>query len=216
MYFPREFPLPKTLGSSLSSFFSKLTSGRLLFPSDDKPPLPGHHDPTGSSSSSKSETARIKSIITFLYKALAQGGPTPDHHISIIGDDLEWWFHGPPGCDYMMRMLTGQQQLSPSTSASSGPTFRFEPRSVEVVGECVIAEGWEGEKVYWVHVWSVRDGMITQFREYFNTWLTVRDVTPPPPEISVVPSPEREKITLWRSHPGDLFKRSLPGLVLAI
>ncbi|CAN0891913.1 Wound-induced protein 1 [Linum grandiflorum] len=118
----------------------------------------------------------------------------------------------------MMRMLT---------AADSGRVpFRFEPRSIEVVrDQCVIAEGWEGEKVYWVHVWSVRDGVITQFREYFNTWLTVRDVTPPPlpaaaaaeEEISSVStSPEREKITLWKSRPGDLFKRSLPGLVLAI
>ncbi|CAN0891911.1 Wound-induced protein 1 [Linum grandiflorum] len=102
----------------------------------------------------------------------------------------------------MMRMLTGQSTRVP---------FRFEPRSIEVVrDQCVIAEGWEGEKVYWVHVWSVRDGVITQFREYFNTWLTVRDVTPPPLPAA------REKITLWKSRPGDLFKRSLPGLVLAI
>ncbi|CAN0891912.1 Wound-induced protein 1 [Linum grandiflorum] len=97
----------------------------------------------------------------------------------------------------MMRMLTGQST----------------PRSIEVVrDQCVIAEGWEGEKVYWVHVWSVRDGVITQFREYFNTWLTVRDVTPPPLPAAAA----REKITLWKSRPGDLFKRSLPGLVLAI
>ncbi|CAN0927900.1 Wound-induced protein 1 [Linum grandiflorum] len=212
MYFPREFPLPK---SFISSFFSKLTSGDKPTP---PPPLDPPDDPT--------RTNRLKPIIAFLYKALSShGGPTSanvaadeDDYRKVIGSDLEWWFHGPPGCDYMMRMLTGQ---STSAAADSGRVlFRFEPRSIEVVGDqCVIAEGWEGEKVYWVHVWSVRDGVITQFREYFNTWLTVRDVTPPPPpeEISSVStSPEREKITLWKSRPGDLFKRSLPGLVLAI
>ncbi|XP_021638143.2 wound-induced protein 1 [Hevea brasiliensis] len=141
-----------------------------------------------------------KSIIDALYRALAQGHM--DRVAELLASDLEWWFHGPPRCQHMMRVLTGE---------ASHNEFRFEPRSIEVIGECVIAEGWEGAQVYWVHVWTLKDGLITQFREYFNTWLTVKDTSPNRREIGV-----ESRHTLWQSHPGDLFSRSLPGLLLAI
>ncbi|EYU41980.1 hypothetical protein ABFS82_10G008000 [Erythranthe guttata] len=132
-----------------------------------------------------------------LYTALGSGG---SRQISgLIASDLEWWFHGPQNCHHMMKMLTGK---------SSPADFKFEPRSIDAVddGECVIVEGWEGAQVYWVHVWTLNeDGVITQFREYFNTWLTVWDLRP----LSCTG-------TLWQSHPQDLAKRSLPGLMLAI
>uniref|UniRef100_N1R3G6 Uncharacterized protein n=1 Tax=Aegilops tauschii TaxID=37682 RepID=N1R3G6_AEGTA len=40
----------------------------------------------------------------------------------------------------------------------------------EVVGDAmdgrwVVAEGWASEHDYWVHVWCLRDGVITSFRE---------------------------------------------------
>ncbi|XVF08364.1 hypothetical protein REPUB_Repub06bG0220200 [Reevesia pubescens] len=140
-----------------------------------------------------------KAIVDTLYKALAHGDTSTV--VKLLASDLEWWFHGPPRCQHMMRVLTGE---------SSHTEFRFEPRSIEVVGDCVIAEGWEGAQVYWVHVWTLNDGLITQFREYFNTWLTVRDVKPSCWEI------EHESLTLWQSQPRDLARRSLPGLVLAI
>ncbi|XVF76909.1 hypothetical protein PTKIN_Ptkin13bG0305100 [Pterospermum kingtungense] len=141
-----------------------------------------------------------KAIVDTLYKALAHADTSTA--VKLLASDVEWWFHGPPRCQHMMRMLTGE---------SSHTEFRFEPRSIEVVGDCVIAEGWEGAQVYWVHVWSLKDGLITQFREYFNTWLTVRDVKPPTGcEIG------HDSHTVWQSHPSDLARRSLPGLVLAI
>ena len=140
-----------------------------------------------------------KAMVDTLYKALAHGDTSTV--ANLLASDLEWWFHGPPRCQYMMRMLTGE---------SSHTEFRFEPRSIEVVDDCVIAEGWEGAQVYWVHVWTLKDGLITQFREYFNTWLTVRDVTPPGCEIG------HDSHTVWQSQPRDLARRSLPGLVLAI
>ncbi|OMO84939.1 Wound-induced protein, Wun1 [Corchorus capsularis] len=146
-----------------------------------------------------SEEMQNKAIVDTLYKALAQGERRS--LAKVVASDLEWWFHGPPRCQHMMRMLTGE---------SSHSEFRFEPRSIEVVGDCVIAEGWEGAQVYWVHVWTLKDGLITQFREYFNTWLTVRDVKPPGWEIG------HDRHTLWQSHPRDLARRSLPGIVLAI
>ncbi|KAA3464798.1 wound-induced protein 1 [Gossypium australe] len=140
-----------------------------------------------------------KAIVDTLYKALAHGDTSTV--VKILTTDLEWWFHGPPRCHHMMRVLTGE---------SSHSEFMFEPRSIEVVGDCVIAEGWEGAQVYWVHVWTLKDGLITQFREYFNTWLTVRDVKPPRWEIG------HDNPTLWQSQPRDLARRSLPGLLLAI
>ncbi|TQD94321.1 hypothetical protein C1H46_020135 [Malus baccata] len=98
----------------------------------------------------------------------------------------------------MMRVLTGK---------SSHTDFRFEPRSITEIGDgVIIAEGWEGAKAYWVHAWTLKDGLITQFREYFNTWLTVRDLK----------LEGWESFTVWESMPNDLFHRSLPALLLAI
>ncbi|KAL8517140.1 hypothetical protein ACS0TY_015380 [Phlomoides rotata] len=66
------------------------------------------------------------------------------------------------------------------TGKSSPSDFKFRPRSINSIDdECVIVEGWEGDQVYWVHVWTLKDGVITMFREYFNTWLTVKDLRRP-------------------------------------
>ncbi|KAI4356101.1 hypothetical protein L6164_000147 [Bauhinia variegata] len=142
-----------------------------------------------------------KRIVEELYKALLGQGQM-DRVANLLASDLEWWFHGPPECQHMMRMLTGETDRN---------GFKFEPRSLTAIGDCVIAEGWEG-KAYWVHVWTMKKGMITQFREYFNTWLVVRDLRPlgwPDKQYSM-------SMTLWESQPRDLYRRSLPGLVLAI
>lgn len=145
-------------------------------------------------STPKPENPNILTVRS-LYEALAGR----ERKISgLIASDLEWWFHGPQNCHHMMNMLTGK---------SSAMDFKFEPRSIDAFDDCVIVEGWEGAQVYWVHVWKVKDRVITQFREYFNTWLTVRDYRP----IKCLRS-----TTLWQSHPRDLAKRSLPGLMLAI
>ncbi|KAF5750760.1 wound-induced protein 1 [Tripterygium wilfordii] len=138
----------------------------------------------------------LETQIATLYRALAKSDRQAV--AKLVATDLEYWFHGPPNCQHMMQVLTGE----------SGRTdFNFEPRSIDVVGEYAIAEGWEGKNVYWVHVWTLKDGVITQFREYFNTWLTVRHTRP---------RSWHERRTLWQSQPRDLARRSLPGVVLAI
>uniref|UniRef100_A0A5B6YJ35 Putative wound-induced protein 1 n=1 Tax=Davidia involucrata TaxID=16924 RepID=A0A5B6YJ35_DAVIN len=135
-----------------------------------------------------------KATVDALYKALASG--ETKMVAGLLASDLEWWFHGPQNCQYMMRVLTGE---------SGHGEFRFEPRSITDIDDGrVIAEGWEGAQVYWVHVWTLKDGLITQFREYFNTWLTVTEL-----RLHDIP-------TVWQSQPRDLVNRSLPGLVLAI
>ncbi|GAV80846.1 WI12 domain-containing protein [Cephalotus follicularis] len=149
-------------------------------------------------SDSKQEMQNI-AMVEALYEALTHGQTATV--AKLLASDLEWWFHGPPQRQHMMRMLTGE---------SSHIEFKFEPRSIEVFGGCVIAEGWEGAQAYWVHVWILKDGLITQFREYFNTWLTVKDLKPLRCEIG------HESHTLWQSQPRDLARRSLPGLLLAI
>ncbi|KAM7265723.1 hypothetical protein ACFE04_003406 [Oxalis oulophora] len=154
-------------------------------------------------------------IVDSLYKAISQGNTSTV--AKLIASDIEWWFHGPPHCQHMMRKLTGSTKTE---------EFRFEPRSIEaIVGDdgCVIVEGWEGAKAYWVHVWTLKNGLITQFREYFNTWLTVKDLKSSSPSSSSSSSSRwgtgqqsRRRHTLWQSQPRDLARRSLPGLLLAI
>ncbi|KAK1398125.1 Wound-induced protein, Wun1 [Heracleum sosnowskyi] len=140
-----------------------------------------------------------KATVDGLYKALASGDTK--RVAAIVGNDIEWWFHGPPKCHHMMRVLTGE---------SSYNEFKFEPRSITAVGDRIIVEGYEGASVYWVHVWTVNNGAVTQFREYFNTWLTVKELRPLSRMV------RHHGSTLWRSQPRDLFKRSLPALMLAM
>lgn len=152
---------------------------------------------TDSKTKMNSETQnKNKAIVKTLYKALACTCGDTTKVTGLIADDLEWWFHGPQNCHYMMKLLTGE--------LSNKNSFKFEPRSVDAIDDHVIVEGWEGEKAYWVHVWTLEDGVITQFREYFNTWLTVTELRP------------MGWVRSWQSHPRDLAKRSLPGLMLAI
>lgn len=139
-----------------------------------------------------------KAILAELYNSLARG--ETETVTRLLTADLEWWFHGPPHCQHMMRVLTGE---------SLPGDFKFQPRSITAIDDRVIAEGWEGTQAYWVHVWTLKDGLITQFREYFNTWLTVRDLRPPGWQVGLRPASP----TLWQSHAMNL---SLPGLVLAI
>ncbi|KAI3958123.1 hypothetical protein MKW98_020765 [Papaver atlanticum] len=101
------------------------------------------------------------------------------------------------------------------TGESLDLEFKFEPRNITVIDDRVIVEGWEGNEAYWVHVWTVnvQDGLITQFREYFNTWITVRDLRM---SKSVWGQIKQIKPTIWKSEPQEHLNRSLPGLVLAI
>lgn len=147
--------------------------------------------------------------VNALYKAIESG--EPNKVAGHIADDLEWWFHGPQNCHHMMKMLTGKSLPEKA--------FKFEPRSVDAIDDYVIVEGWEGQQAYWVHVWTLKDGIITQFREYFNTWLTVADLRRRPAADSIAASGGgcfSRSSTLWQSHPRDLAKRSLPGLMFAI
>ncbi|KAI0519802.1 hypothetical protein KFK09_007263 [Dendrobium nobile] len=148
-----------------------------------------------------------KQIVLELYEGLASG--ETEKVAVLLTPDLEWWFHGPPGREHMMRVLTGVEE-------EDKRGFRFRPRLVVELGKWVVAEGWENrEDVYWVHAWAVEGGVITKFREYFNTRVTVRELSPTNPASGwVVGDGSSGGPTVWESR-GQLG-RSMPGLVLAI
>ncbi|XP_071715325.1 senescence associated gene 20-like [Rutidosis leptorrhynchoides] len=146
------------------------------------------------------------STVNTLYKSLVSG----DTKIvpGLLATDLEWWFHGPQNCHHMMRMLTGEAKHT---------DFTFEPRSVTTIDDHnVIVEGYEGANVYWVHFWTLKDRLITRFREFFNTWLTVKELRVGHVGRAHDWVGKKSRSTVWRSQPRDLFRRSLPGLMLAI
>ncbi|GAB2229539.1 hypothetical protein Drorol1_Dr00013785 [Drosera rotundifolia] len=164
---------------------------------------------------SESQTQN-KAIVESFYKALATGDAATV--ANLVRDDLEWWFHGPPQCQHMMRVLTGEADWA---------EFVFEPQTITAIDDgTVIAEGWPEEArvpgSYWVHVWTVSDeGQLVKFREYFNTWLTVRDLRPSVPikwNVDIVRVGRNMTETLWQSQPSPKSpgRRSMPELVLAI
>jgi hypothetical protein len=56
--------------------------------------------------------------------------------------------------------------------------FHFIPTKVGLLANKVFVEGHgRGEKSWWVHVWTVTDGKITQLREYYNTAIMVANYT---------------------------------------
>ncbi|CAN1262582.1 Wound-induced protein 1 [Linum perenne] len=90
-------------------------------------------------------------------------------------------------------------------------SFEFVPKSIAPFGSIVIAEGCDLEKgIYWVHAWTLTDGIITQVKEYFNTFLTVtRFKVKTTARVAHCPS-------VWESSLSNLVEKSIPGLVLAI
>ncbi|KAJ4779200.1 Wound-induced protein 1 [Rhynchospora pubera] len=147
-----------------------------------------------------------KNLVESLYESLAKGDT--EKAAAFLAHDLDWRFHGPRMCQHMSRLLTGE----------TGPTeFNFEPRQVVNLGEggWVVAEGWEGDHVYWVHVWAVENGVITRFREYFNTTVTVRAVGHGQ-EVGCGSRGRWERHAVWQSKSCRRVSRSMPGLVLAI
>ncbi|CAA2991738.1 Hypothetical predicted protein [Olea europaea subsp. europaea] len=127
----------------------------------------------------------------------------------ILAPDLEWWFHGPPSHQFLMRLLTGSAEEDTDTS------FTFLPHRISAFGSTVLVEGFDQTRtIAWVHAWTV-DGIITQVREYFNTSLTVT-------RFGKTDKSDYSSITslhcpsLWESSLPNRVGKSVPGLVLAI
>ena len=129
--------------------------------------------------------------------------------VRILAPDLEWWFHGPPSHQFLMRTLTGD--------TTAVDTFRFVPQTVISFGSTVIVEGCDTSRaISWVHALTVVDGIVTQVREYFNTSLTVTHFAGKD-SGEIVPATNSGGFPcVWESSVSDRVGKSVPGLVLAI
>ncbi|GLJ38414.1 hypothetical protein SUGI_0782200 [Cryptomeria japonica] len=132
-------------------------------------------------------------LVSQLYDALQLGKAKTVRRI--LAPDLEWWFHGPPHCQHLMRFLTGR---------SHHKRLFFGPQSITPVADKVFVEGREDESLYWVHVWTVENGIVTQLREYFNTSLIVTEFK------------RNLCFPVWQSDLPLSDEEAMPGLVLAI
>lgn len=183
------------------------------------------------------EKSRNVEVVRALYAALSRGDAASVQAL-VDEDDLEYWFHGPPSEQHMMRLLTG------ATSCGDTTGFAFTPSSV-VCGSAnvndessrVFVEGKAGgggqstaDGSSWVHIWTVKkrkkpDGcecnpsaggfVITQLREYFNTAIYVTSLKPSPsPHVNVsLPG----CVSVWQSQNWKTSEgRSMPGLILTI
>jgi ketosteroid isomerase-like protein len=192
--------------------------------------VPPQYDTTAELAGGETEEQRGKFLVLRLYEAL--NARDARRAQELLAPDLEWWFHGPPAHQHMMRLLTG---------ADTDAEFTFAPRSVDAFGSTVIAEGGDAGAglLYWVHAWTVGpDGVITQLREYFNTDLTVTllsaaavsknvsaavspshtsssSTSASSAPSSPAPTPKWPKC-LWQSRRANRARKSLPGLVLAL
>ncbi|KAH7840199.1 hypothetical protein Vadar_014037 [Vaccinium darrowii] len=196
--------IPTTPSLSLSSYLLSLS--RALFPQDL------------ANSEEILEESKNKRVVLALYEALSARDVDTVH--KLLASDLEWWFHGPPSHQFMMRLLTG----------SSTSSFNFVPQSVAAFGSTVLVEGCDHSRsISWVHAWTVADGIITQVREYFNTSLAVTrfannntsesesesDFSSASASASASASSLHCPF-LWESSVSDRVGISVPGLVLAI
>ncbi|KAI8540172.1 hypothetical protein RHMOL_Rhmol09G0241300 [Rhododendron molle] len=166
------------------------------------------------------ESSRLNErVVLTLYEALSTRDGETVH--KLLAPDLEWWFHGPPSHQFMMRLLTG--------SSASSPSFEFVAQSIAAFGPAVFVEGCDPTRsISWVHVWTVKDGIITQVREYFNTSLTVtrlgntaQSLTPCSSSISSSSSSSPNNNPLhcppvWESSVSDQVGKSVPGLMLFV
>ncbi|KAL7253496.1 hypothetical protein ACSBR1_007933 [Camellia fascicularis] len=158
------------------------------------------------------EESNNQRVVHALYEALTSRDVDTVH--KLLASDLEWWFHGPPSHQFMMRLLTG-------TATSDIASFDFVPHSVTAFGSTVLVEGCDHNcSISWVHAWTVTDGIITQVREYFNTSLTVtRLANTGKSSPSDFPSSSITSLhcpSVWESSLSDRVGKSVPGLVLAI
>ncbi|CAI0419661.1 unnamed protein product [Linum tenue] len=131
-----------------------------------------------------------------------------------------------------MRLLTGADNNSNIKDQSIQSSFSFSPKSIASFGSIVIAEGCDSERgIYWVHAWTVTDGIITQVREYFNTSLTVTRLSSSSAAAKIGRSRSKSRSSasstaeiasvhycpsVWESSLSNLVGKSVPGLVLAI
>ncbi|KAI4305369.1 hypothetical protein L6164_028739 [Bauhinia variegata] len=154
-------------------------------------------------------------VVNELYKALSSNDTNALH--GLLAPDLGWWYHGPP-CHrhHLLRFLTG------CSSSRANYHVVLVPDLIVGFGSMVIAEGYDKTNlVWWVHAWTITDGIITQVREYLNTSVTVTRLgigpvsSPEPvsPPSAIVAASNSKCQCIWQSKLND---DSVPGLILAL
>lgn len=150
------------------------------------------------STDSTLEGEENKKAILRLYVALeSKDGETVR---KILAPDIEWSFHGPPRYRYLARLLTGEPDCELEC-------VKFKPYAITALGNKLVVESRGDETPYWIHVWTVEKGIVTQVREYFDTTLTVTDFQVCEKNF---PSP------IWESSVVKRKGKSMPGLLLSI
>ncbi|KAI4305370.1 hypothetical protein L6164_028740 [Bauhinia variegata] len=154
-------------------------------------------------------------VVTELYKALSSNDTNALH--GLLAPELEWWFHGPP-CHrhHLFRLLAG------CSSSEANDLVVLVPDLIVGFGSMIIAEGYDKTNlVWWVHAWTITDGIITQVREYLNTSVTVTRLGIGPSLLPELVSPSAAATVasnsncqcIWQSKLSD---DSVPGLILAL
>ncbi len=99
--------------------------------------------------------------------------------LSALSDDVDWQVFGPPVIPYA-GMRHGREQVAEFFTALGTclDIQQFEPREFVADGDTVVVFGYErGEaratkrpyEANWVHMFTLRQGKVSQFREYIDT-----------------------------------------------
>ncbi|CAM8961330.1 unnamed protein product [Rhodiola kirilowii] len=153
-------------------------------------------------------------VVKALYDALSSKDIVQVH--KLLAPHIDWWYHGPPNHQHLMRLLTG--------SSHRGDPYNFVPLSVTAFGSMVVVEGHDEDRsITWVHAWTVDDyGIIRNVREYLNTWVTVTRLdaasdssaeSSPTSSSSSTSSTTSSCQSVWESQHS---KTDVPCLLLAI
>ena len=100
--------------------------------------------------------------------------------LEMLSEEIDWWTPGAPGQIPYAGRLSGRAAVNGffTRLAESEEIKHFEPREFIAQGDKVVVSGnYKGRTrpagrdydLDWLHVFTVRDGRITAFREYIDT-----------------------------------------------
>jgi ketosteroid isomerase-like protein len=123
------------------------------------------------------DMSNARKVVEDAYAAFGRG----DIHalLALIPAEIDWRVVGPASLPYATECRTRadvQQFLDDLLSAEE--ITRFEPREFIDAGEHIIVIGFVASTIKatgksfeseWVHIFTVKDGLVTRWREFFDT-----------------------------------------------
>ncbi|HSV47771.1 MAG TPA: nuclear transport factor 2 family protein [Ramlibacter sp.] len=116
-------------------------------------------------------------VVQAAYAAFGSGDV--ESILKLVADDVDWKFYGAKGLPYTGAFRTkGDVATWFASVAQADDIQAFEPREFIVGGDHVTVLGWErtralpGDKVFetdWVHIFTVRDGLVVRFWGMYDT-----------------------------------------------